>query len=139
MLSIHDTVINKWPVVIVTNPKEASLQAPLHEPLYVMRKSTSIRYISGLSNTLSQVSLTYKVLSFVAYICLLLPISVFCCLYLSFVTYICLFSPISVSLLPISVFSRLYLSFVAYICLLSPISVFSRLYHSLILRLFSPV
>ena len=122
MLSIHDTVINKWPVVIVTNPKEASLQAPLHEPLYVMRKSTSIRYTSGLSNTLSQVSLTYKVLSFVAYICLLLPISVFCHLYLSFLAYICLFVAYICLFSPISVFCRLYLSFVAYICLLPPIS-----------------
>lgn len=43
MLSIQDAVFNQWPVVIVTNPKEASLQAPLHEPLYVMKKSTHIR------------------------------------------------------------------------------------------------
>ncbi|XP_060555631.1 transmembrane protein 62-like isoform X2 [Ruditapes philippinarum] len=45
MLSIVDAVKDKWPVVMVTNPKEASLIAPLHEPLYLMNQSTHIRIL----------------------------------------------------------------------------------------------
>lgn len=43
MLSFVDAVKDRWPVVMITNPKEASLIAPLHEPLYLMNKSTHIR------------------------------------------------------------------------------------------------
>ncbi|KAL4239047.1 Transmembrane protein 62 [Mactra antiquata] len=45
ILSIVDVVKDRWPVVIITNPKEASLMAPVHEPLYRINKSTHIRIL----------------------------------------------------------------------------------------------
>ena len=45
LLSFTDTSYMKWPVILVTNPKELSLSAPLVEPLSRMVYSTHIRLL----------------------------------------------------------------------------------------------
>ena len=43
LLSFVDVSQGHWPVVMVTNPKHASLMSSQHEPLWRMTKSTHIR------------------------------------------------------------------------------------------------
>lgn len=45
LLSFTDTYFMKWPVILVTNPKEVSLSAPIVEPLSRMASSTHIRLL----------------------------------------------------------------------------------------------
>ena len=45
LASFVDTNYMKWPVILVTNPKEASLSAPIVEPLIRMKYSTHIRVL----------------------------------------------------------------------------------------------
>ncbi|XP_052273988.1 LOW QUALITY PROTEIN: transmembrane protein 62-like [Dreissena polymorpha] len=55
MLSIQDSVMNQWPVVLVTNPKEASMQTPLHEPYYAVNKSSHIRMLVFTTGTITSI------------------------------------------------------------------------------------
>lgn len=46
ILSFVDVRLNTWPVVLITNPKDAHYIMPPHEPLGRMRKSTHIRFLA---------------------------------------------------------------------------------------------
>lgn len=43
LISFSDVTFNKWPVVVITNPKDAHYGIKAHEPLNRIRKSTHIR------------------------------------------------------------------------------------------------
>lgn len=44
MFSFIDHYVRDWPLILVTNPKDALLTMPSIEPLYRIIKSTHIRY-----------------------------------------------------------------------------------------------
>ncbi|PFX23311.1 Transmembrane protein 62 [Stylophora pistillata] len=46
IFSFVDVRLNKWPVVLITNPKDAHYIMPSHEPLGRIRKSTHIRFLA---------------------------------------------------------------------------------------------
>ena len=43
IFSFVDVRLNTWPIILITNPKDAHYVMPPHEPLGRMRKSTHIR------------------------------------------------------------------------------------------------
>ena len=43
-LSFVDVRFEKWPVVLITNPKDAQFFIPDHEPIHRIKRSTHIRY-----------------------------------------------------------------------------------------------
>ena len=43
LVSFSDVTYGKWPVVVITNPKDAHYGIRAHEPLTRIRKSTHIR------------------------------------------------------------------------------------------------
>ncbi|CAB4038654.1 Hypothetical predicted protein, partial [Paramuricea clavata] len=45
LISFSDVTFNKWPVVVITNPKDAHYGIKAHEPLNRIRKSTHIRLL----------------------------------------------------------------------------------------------
>ena len=49
IFSFVDVRLNTWPIILITNPKDAHYVMPPHEPLGRMRKSTHIR--SGIACT----------------------------------------------------------------------------------------
>ena len=53
ILSFVDIRLNTWPVVLITNPKDAHYIMPPYEPLGRMRKSTHIRYFSSVDNVVT--------------------------------------------------------------------------------------
>ncbi|XP_077989649.1 transmembrane protein 62-like [Glandiceps talaboti] len=45
LLSIVDSKYGQWPVILITNPKNARFLSPKHEPTRRMRQSTHIRFL----------------------------------------------------------------------------------------------
>lgn len=45
LLSFTDNRYETWPVILITNPKDARFSAPFHEPSLRILRSTHIRYI----------------------------------------------------------------------------------------------
>lgn len=43
LVSFSDVTYGKWPVVVITNPKDAHYGIRAHEPLTRIRKSTHVR------------------------------------------------------------------------------------------------
>ena len=43
LLSFIDVKFGEWPVVLITNPKNARVMAPKHEPVAKIMHSTNIR------------------------------------------------------------------------------------------------
>lgn len=46
LFSYTDTKLDEWPVVIITNPKDAGFLLPTHEPLHRLPLSTHIRVLA---------------------------------------------------------------------------------------------
>ncbi|KAK2567595.1 Transmembrane protein 62 [Acropora cervicornis] len=46
IFSFVDVRLNTWPIILITNPKDAHYAMPPHEPLGRMRKSTHIRFLA---------------------------------------------------------------------------------------------
>ncbi|XP_067032017.1 transmembrane protein 62-like [Acropora muricata] len=46
IFSFVDVRLNTWPIILITNPKDAHYVMPPHEPLGRMRKSTHIRFLA---------------------------------------------------------------------------------------------
>lgn len=44
LFSFVDLKFDKWPVIVITNPKSALYSSPGHEPLGKIKASTHIRY-----------------------------------------------------------------------------------------------
>jgi len=44
LMSFVDVTFNTWPVVLITNPKNALFLVPGHEPTYRIKRSTYIRF-----------------------------------------------------------------------------------------------
>lgn len=45
LLSFTDEVVQQWPIILITNPKNAQFLAPQHEPLHRIGMSTHIRIL----------------------------------------------------------------------------------------------
>ncbi|XP_046370282.2 transmembrane protein 62-like [Haliotis rufescens] len=56
IMSFLDASLGEWPLVIITNPKDALFQAESHEPLYRQRGSTHIRILIFHTVTIDSVS-----------------------------------------------------------------------------------
>lgn len=50
LFSFADLKFEQWPVVLVTNPKDAQYMHPLAEPLGRIRRSTHIRFLLFVPN-----------------------------------------------------------------------------------------
>lgn len=52
LFSFADVTFDKWPVVLITNPKSLLYSCAKHEPLERLFHSTHIRYVSVVQNLL---------------------------------------------------------------------------------------
>ena len=55
LFSFTDTNLNKWPLVLITNPKDVQFALPSREPLGRMLHSTHIRFLAFSAHTLTSV------------------------------------------------------------------------------------
>ncbi len=58
IFSFTDTTLNKWPLVLITNPKDAQFSLPSREPLGRMIHSTHIRLLVFSTSQVTKVTVT---------------------------------------------------------------------------------
>jgi len=66
IFSFHDAVLDKWPLIVITNPKHSNLYMPKVEPTYMIPRSTHIRALVFSKNPIKSVSYSIDSQSFIA-------------------------------------------------------------------------